>query len=42
MATLQDRTVFNSAQLHVLNMMAHIETQEGMERLKEQLAVFYA
>ena len=42
MATLQDRTVFNSAQLHVLNMMAHVKTQEGMERLKEQLAVFYA
>lgn len=42
MATPQDRTIFNSAQLHVLNMMAHVKTQEGMERLKEQLAAFYA
>lgn len=39
---MQERTIFNPAQLHVLNMMARVKTQEGMERLKEQLAAFYA
>ena len=40
--SMQERTIFNPAQLHVLNMMARVKTQEGMERLKEQLAAFYA
>ena len=42
MAAMQDRTIFNPVQLHVLNMMAHVKTQEGMERLKDQLTAFYA
>ena len=39
---MQERTIFNPTQLHVLNMMSHVKTQEGMERLKNQLAAFYA
>lgn len=39
---MQERTIFNPAQLHVLNMMSYVKTQEGMDRLKDQLAAFYA
>ncbi|MBQ0023561.1 MAG: hypothetical protein KBT29_10035 [Prevotellaceae bacterium] len=33
---------FNQAQMHVLNMASHIKTEQSLEQLKEQLAVFYA
>ena len=36
------RTVFNNAQMHVLDMMSHIKTDEGLNVLKNQLAKYYA
>jgi hypothetical protein len=35
-------TVFNEAQLHILNMASHIKTAANLEKLKNQLAQFYA
>ena len=35
-------TIFNQAQMHVLNMASHIKTDRELERLKDQLAKFYA
>jgi hypothetical protein len=35
-------TVFNDAQLHVLNMASHIKTAANLDKLKNQLANFYA
>jgi hypothetical protein len=37
-----ERTVFNPAQLHLLNMLSHIHTEKGLDRLKNQLEEFYA
>jgi hypothetical protein len=37
-----ERTVFNPAQLHLLNMLSHIHTDQGLDRLKNQLEAFYA
>ena len=37
-----ERTVFNEAQLHMLEMASHIKTTRGLEELKEQLAAYYA
>ncbi len=37
-----ESTVFNEAQLHVLNMASHIKTTAGLDKLKNQLADFYA
>ena len=33
---------FSPAQLHVFNLVSHIKTEMGLERLQEQLAAFYA
>ena len=33
---------FTPAQLHVFNLVSHIKTAVGLERLQEQLAAFYA
>ena len=33
---------FSPAQLHVFNLVSHIKTAMGLERLQEQLAAFYA
>ena len=35
-------TIFNQAQMHVLNMASHIKTDDGLDRLKSQLAKYYA
>lgn len=35
-------TVFNEAQLHMLELASHIKTTEGLEELKDQLAEYYA
>jgi hypothetical protein len=35
-------TVFNEAQLHILNMTSHIKTAANLEKLKNQLVQFYA
>jgi hypothetical protein len=37
-----ETTVFNDAQLHVLNMASHIKTTANLNKLKDQLAKFYA
>jgi hypothetical protein len=37
-----ESTVFNEAQLHVLNMASHIKTAANLDKLKNQLASFYA
>jgi hypothetical protein len=37
-----EQTVFNDAQLHILNMASHIKTPENLDRLKDQLSKFYA
>ena len=37
-----ERTVFNEAQLHMLEMASHIKTTRGLEELKDQLAAYYA
>lgn len=33
---------FSPAQVHVFNLVSHIKTAMGLERLREQLAEFYA
>jgi hypothetical protein len=33
---------FSPAQLHVFNLVSHIKTSMGLQRLQEQLAAFYA
>lgn len=33
---------FSPAQVHVFNLVSHIKTALGLERLREQLTVFYA
>ena len=33
---------FSPAQLHVFNLVSHIKTAMGLQRLQEQLASFYA
>ena len=33
---------FSPAQLHVFNLVSHIKTAMGLEKLREQLAAFYA
>ena len=33
---------FSPAQLHVFNLVSHIKTAMGLQRLQEQLAAFYA
>ena len=33
---------FSPAQVHVFNLVSHIKTAVGLERLREQLAAFYA
>ena len=35
-------TIFNQAQMHVLNMASRIKTDGEHERLKDQLAKYYA
>lgn len=37
-----ERTVFNNAQLHVLNMMSRLKTETALNELKDQLVQFYA
>ena len=39
---MENRTVFNDAQLHVLEMASRIKTAHGLEELKDQLAAYYA
>ena len=39
---MENRTVFNDTQLHVLEMASRIKTKQGLEELKDQLAVYYA
>ena len=39
---MENRTVFNDAQLHVLEMASRIKTRRGLEELKDQLAEYYA
>ncbi|MEI3468547.1 MAG: dephospho-CoA kinase [Bacteroides intestinalis] len=36
------KTTFNEAQLHLLEMAAHIDTPEALDALKDQLVEFYA
>lgn len=33
---------FSPAQVHVFNLVSHIKTALGLERLREQLTTFYA
>ena len=33
---------FSPAQVHVFNLVSHIKSPSGLERLREQLADFYA
>ena len=33
---------FSPAQVHVFNLVSHIKSEAGLERLREQLAAFYA
>lgn len=33
---------FSPAQLHIFSLVSHIKTSVGLERLREQLAEFYA
>lgn len=33
---------FNPAQVHVFNLVSHIKSPAGLERLREQLSDFYA
>lgn len=33
---------FSPAQVHVFNLVSHIKTALGLERLREQLTAFYA
>ena len=35
-------THLNEAQIQILDMMSHIKSQESLERLKSQIAEFYA
>lgn len=37
-----DRTVFNKAQLHLLQMMSFVKTNEELDDVKEALASYYA
>jgi hypothetical protein len=37
-----ETTVFNSTQMHLLNMFSHIHSDQGLNRLKSQLEKFYA
>ena len=39
---MENRIVFNDAQLHVLEMASRIKTRRGLEELKDQLAEYYA
>ncbi len=39
---MKQQTVFNEAQLHVLELASHIKTTQGLENLKDQLAEYYA
>lgn len=33
---------FSPAQVHVFNLVSHIKTDTGLEKLRKQLAAFYA
>ena len=33
---------FSPAQVHVFNLVSHIKTDVGLDKLREQLAAFYA
>ena len=33
---------FTPAQVHVFNLVSHIKSNEGLERLRKQLAAYYA
>ena len=37
-----ESVTFTPAQVHVLNMASRIKTEQSLERLKDQLAKFYA
>ena len=37
-----EAVTFSPAQVHVLNMVSHINTAIGLEQLRSQLAAFYA
>ena len=37
-----NNVTFNSTQMHVLNMASYIKTEASLQRLKEQMALFYA
>lgn len=37
-----DRTVFNKAQLHLLQMMSFVKTNEELDDVKEAMASYYA
>ena len=37
-----NHVTFNPAQIHVLNMASRIKTEESLQRLKDQMASFYA
>lgn len=37
-----NRTVLNQAQMHILEMAARIKTDDGLDALKKQLAIYYA
>ena len=40
--TNMETITFSPAQVHVFNLVSHIKTAMGLERLREQLAEFYA
>ncbi len=33
---------FTPAQIHLFNLVSHIKSEDGLEKLREQLAAFYA
>ena len=41
-AIKMEAITFTPAQVHVFNMVSHIKTSMGLEKLREQLAAFYA
>ena len=42
MEALKERTVFNPAQLFLLEMFSHIKTEEELQEIKDVLAAHYA
>jgi hypothetical protein len=40
--TIMEAITFTPAQVQVFNLMSHIKTAVGLEKLRQQLAAFYA